>query len=149
SIQTERGSAKQRPGRVLADEIILCAVTQLDSAVLHGVEHLQPRYDLAGGEDLDLEFAVGCLRNIFRKAQTGAKQRVERLRPARSQTPPQLRRGLRDSGCGDCGACNPDTGGLQELTTFHKRKSSLSAEPERRRFAWLQAPTHFKGLRRL
>ena len=48
-------------------------MTHLDGAILHGVEHLQRRHNLAGGEGLDLEFAIGRLGNVFRKADTGAK----------------------------------------------------------------------------
>src|SRR6516165_799891 len=149
-VQVERGSAKQGPGRVLADIIILSAVTHLDGAVLHGVEHLQARYDLAGGEGLDLEFAVGGLGNIFRKADTGAEQGIERLRPARGQPPPQLRIGLRDGRRSNRGAGDADTGSLQELTTFHSLLPLVLAwrNRSRRRVASLSGIDVYRGVRR-
>ena len=118
-IQTERKSAKQRPGRVLADIIILRAVTHLDRAVLNGVERLQRRHDFAAGENLDLEFAVGRVGDKFREGQAGAEQRIERLRPARGQTPLQFRHRLGDGGHGNRGARGAHTGNFQEFTTFH------------------------------
>ena len=36
-------------------------MADLDASVLHGVDDLQTRHDLARGEDLDLELAVGRL----------------------------------------------------------------------------------------
>src|SRR5262249_54750693 len=119
-VQTERRSAKQRPGWILADEIVLRAVTQFDRAVLNVVEDLESRHDVTSGEDLNLEFAIGRLGNVLRQVHTGTEQRIERLRPARSQAPPQLRHGLGNRGRSNCGSCQPDAGGLQKLTTFHK-----------------------------
>ena len=42
-VEAERHRAEQRPGRVLADEVVGGGVADLDGAVLHGVEHLQAR----------------------------------------------------------------------------------------------------------
>src|SRR5262249_34953850 len=102
-IESERRRAKKRPGRILANVVVLGAVTQFDSAVLHRVEHLQTRYDLARSERLDLEFAVGCFRHIFGEQVASSKQGIERFRPTGSQSPFERRRRLRDGWSGDRG----------------------------------------------
>jgi hypothetical protein len=50
AVEAERRGAEQRPGRVLADIVIVGGMAHLDGAVLHGVEHLQCGYDLAGSK---------------------------------------------------------------------------------------------------
>ncbi len=97
-------------------------MAHLDGAVLHGVEHLQCRNDLAAGEDLDLELAVGRFRDIFGEGLVSAIQRVERLRPARSQSPLERRHRLRNRRLGDgrCRGCRgPCPNGSEKFTAFH------------------------------
>ena len=43
-VEAERSGAVQRPGRVLADILIVGGMAHLDGTVLHGVEHLQCRH---------------------------------------------------------------------------------------------------------
>ena len=62
-------SAKRR---VLADVIGAGGVTHLDRAVLHGVEHLQARHDLAGSEDADVELVVRHLADVLGEGLAGA-----------------------------------------------------------------------------
>ena len=78
-IEAERKCAEQRPGRVLADVVIHRRVAHLDGAVLHRVERLQWRHDLAAGESLNLEFSVRRLRDVFGDGRARAEQRIERL----------------------------------------------------------------------
>ncbi len=95
----------------------------LDGLVLHGVNHLQARHDLAGGKDADLEFVVGDAGDALGEVLARAIDRVERLGEARGEPPLHFRHGLRDGRCGergargDCGTA--DTGGAQKLTTLH------------------------------
>ena len=93
-VEAERRRAEQRPGRILADVVVERGVAHLDRAVLHRVERLQRRHDLAGGKDLDLELVVGRLRDVFGERLASAVQRVERLRPARGQSPFEFRRSI-------------------------------------------------------
>ncbi len=50
-------------------------MAHLDRAVLHRVQHLERRHDLAAGEDADLEFLVGhlgqAIGEIFGAAEDG------------------------------------------------------------------------------
>ena len=60
-------------------------MADLDRVVLHRVEDLERRHDLAGGEDADLELVVGRLRDALGHVLGAAVQRVEALRKARRQ----------------------------------------------------------------
>ena len=86
-VQAERQRRAESERRVLAPIVIERGVAHLDGAVLHGVEHLQARHDLAGGEDLDLELVVGDLGDALGEIFAAAVERIERLRPACRQPP--------------------------------------------------------------
>ena len=58
-------------------------MARLDRAVADGIERLQAGHDLARGEDLDLELAVGDVRDLLGEHLAAAIDRVERLREAR------------------------------------------------------------------
>ena len=64
-FSAERHGRAEGEGRVLAEVVVGRGVAHLDGAVLHGVEHLQARHDLAGGEDADLELVVGQLADVL------------------------------------------------------------------------------------
>ena len=50
AVEAERHGGVEGEGDVLADIVVRRGVAHLDRAVLHGVEHLQARHDLARGE---------------------------------------------------------------------------------------------------
>ena len=52
-------------------------MTQLDRVVLHRVEDLEGRHNLAAGEDPDLEFVVGGIGDPLGHVFGGAVQRIE------------------------------------------------------------------------
>src|SRR5439155_26394072 len=110
-------------GRVLADVIIRGGVAALDRLVLHRVDHLQARHDLAGVKDADLELVVGEAGDALGEVLAGAVDGVERLGKARRQTPFDLRHRLRDRRGSERGARSDsrpaDTGRAQEFTTLH------------------------------
>ena len=96
----------------------------LDGLVLHRIDDLQARDDLAGGEDADLELVVGDCRHSLGEVLAGAIDRVERLGEARRQAPLHLGHGLGDRGRGErAGSGNrgaADTGGAQKFATLHQ-----------------------------
>jgi hypothetical protein len=94
-------------------------VAELDGALLHSIENLQAGHNLAGGKDLDLEFVVRDIGDVLCKILAAAIQRVERLRPTRSEPPFQLRHRLRDRRRGNRRSSKPRAGGAQEFTAFH------------------------------
>jgi hypothetical protein len=118
-IEPERSGAEQRPSRILADIVIIGRVPHLDGSVLYGVEHLQGGHDLAGGEALDLELAVGRLGHIFGDRFTTPVEGVQRFRPACRQPPSDGWRRLGDCGLGDGSCGRAGSRGDQELTAFH------------------------------
>jgi len=76
-------------------------LTALDRALLHGVEDLQRRHDLASGVGRDLELAVGQLADTLAEECSCAVDRIETLGIARREAPLDLRRGLRNRRRGD------------------------------------------------
>src|ERR1700722_17068187 len=126
-VEAERHRAEQREGRILADVVVGRGMAGLDGAVGHRVERLQRRDDLAAGEDLDLELAVGRFRDVLGDRHARAPQRVERFWPARGQAPFDGGRRLRDRGLRDRGGCDAHGRGLNELTAFH----AISPSPTR------------------
>src|SRR5262249_15489161 len=90
-VDAERHCAKESPGWVLADEVVCSRVANLHVAILHRIEHLEAGYDLPRCKSLDLEFVVGRFGDVFCQGLTCAVKGIERLRPARRQTPPDLR----------------------------------------------------------
>ena len=119
AVETERSGAEQRPGRILADVVVLGAVAQFDGAILDCVEHLQAGHDLTGGKVLNLKLAVRCLGNVFGKSVTSTVDRIERLRPAGRQAPFERRAGLRDRRLGDRGDGGAGAKSGKKLTAFH------------------------------
>ena len=94
-----------------------------DRLVLHGIDDLQARDDLAGCEHANLELVVGQRGDTLGEELTRAEDRVERLRKARGHTPLHLGHGL-----GNCwsrkrtrsGYCRTtNAGGAHELATLH------------------------------
>src|SRR5205814_1054681 len=65
AVETERQRGAEGHRRVFAPVVVHRRVAHLDRAALDGVEHLQARDDLAGGEGLDLEAVVGDLRHAL------------------------------------------------------------------------------------
>jgi hypothetical protein len=95
-------------------------VPHLDGAVLHGIEDLQARNDLAAREGLDLELVVGGLADLLGEYLDGTPQGVQRFRPTCRQTPFDLRRRLGNGRCGQrSGACGADTGDLEKISSLH------------------------------
>ncbi len=119
-VEAERDRAEQRPGRVLADEIVGRGVAHLDRAVLRRIEHLQAGHDLAGRERLNLKLVVGRFRYVFGYGLAGAVKGIERLWPACRQSPLELRHRLRHRGRGNrrCGRADP--GNLEKFATLHR-----------------------------
>src|SRR5262249_13672900 len=103
-VETERNSGAEREGRVLTDVVVRCGAAHLDRAVLHRVEHLQARHDLAGGESADLEFVVGRLRYDPSEPLARSPQGIKRLRKARRKAPVERRHRLGDGWCTKTGA---------------------------------------------
>jgi len=66
-------------------------VADLDGAVLHGIDNGQTRHDFAGRERLDLEFAVGGIRDRLAHHFDATEDGIERLRPAGRHTPLDFR----------------------------------------------------------
>ena len=75
----------------------------LHGAVLHGVEHLQRRHDLAGREHADLELAARDLADAVCDLLGAAVDRVEALRERGLQPP------LHDRQLGRNGRAAPDS----------------------------------------
>ena len=69
-----------------------------DGLVLHGVEDLQSRNDLAAGEHADLELVVGRGGDPLGDLLGGAEEDVEVLREARGAAPLDLRRVAHEHG---------------------------------------------------
>src|SRR5262249_20352040 len=102
-IESEWRRTEQRPGRILADVVVLGAVAQFDGAILDSVKRLQTRHDLTRGKVLNLKLAVRCLGNILGESFTSAVERVEGFWPTRRQSPFDGRAGLCDRRLGDRG----------------------------------------------
>ena len=136
-VQSERQRRAVGERRILAPVVIERGVAHLDGAALHGVEHLQSRHDLAGGEHLDLEFVVGDLGDALGEIFAAAIERIERLRPACRQPPFQFRRRLGDRRRGNRRTGKADAGGFQKFTAFqfafHWRSPFLSVDERRPR----------------
>src|SRR6185437_8526188 len=86
-VEPERHRAIESEGRILADKIVACRMAHLDRVVLHGIEHLQARNDLARGEDAHLELVVGHLGDALGQIFGTAENGVEALGPTRSHAP--------------------------------------------------------------
>src|SRR5262249_87829 len=129
AVEAERQSGPESEGRILAPIIIKRCVADLDRPILHGVEPLQARHDLARGEGLDLEFVVRDLGNTLGKIFAAAIERIERLWPACRQPPFDLRAGLRDRRRGNRGRSKAQPRRLQEFTTFHGVSPVMSNRP--------------------
>src|SRR5215468_5098595 len=95
-------------------------MAHLDCTVLYRVEHLQRWNNFTCGKALNLELAVGRLRNVFGDRFTSAVNRIERFRPARRQTPFDRRVGLRDCRLGDSGAGGGSAKSREKFTAFHR-----------------------------
>jgi len=89
-------------GRVLAEEVVAGGLAHLDGAVLHRIEHLEARDNLAGSEGADLELVVGRFGYDLGEVLDPAEQRVERLGEARRDAPVELGRRLRDGRRSHC-----------------------------------------------
>src|SRR5262249_7211133 len=82
---------------------------------------------------LDLEFVVGEIGDALGEIFGAAVERIQRLRPARGMSPPNLRVRLCDRRRGHCARSETDARHFQKITTFHALpspllpKSSLSA----------------------
>ncbi|MPL88594.1 hypothetical protein SDC9_34620 [bioreactor metagenome] len=121
--QAEGHGRAERPGRILAPVVIAHRMRHLDGARLHGIGRLQTADELARGEGLDLEIAVGRLGDAFAERLGVAIERVERFREGRGHPPGDLRVRLRDRGGGKAGRGAADgaadRGFGQEGTAIH------------------------------
>ncbi|MET4687244.1 hypothetical protein ABIA13_001689 [Sinorhizobium fredii] len=68
----------------------------LDGAGGDSIGSLETGHDLVGGEDLDLEIAVGRFGYVLGEDLRAAKNRVEPLGEGRRQAPGDFRTALRD-----------------------------------------------------
>jgi len=118
-IEAERNGAEQRPGRILADVVVRGRMAHLDGAVLHGIEGLQRRDDLASGERLNLKLVVGGLGHVLGEGFASAIERVERLRPACGEPPSDLRHRLRNRGRGERRGCGSGGANFEKFAAFH------------------------------
>ncbi|CCD00661.1 protein of unknown function (plasmid) [Azospirillum baldaniorum] len=125
-VQAEGHGRVEAEGRVLADVEVGRGLAALDRAVLHRVQHLERRHDLARREGADLELVVGGGGDPARDQLRPAEDGVEALGVARRHAPLDLGLALRDGWCGDDGAGGQtDTGAGEEGTTFHGGGISL------------------------
>src|SRR5207244_11040469 len=83
------------------------------------IRRLQPRTDLAGLEDLDLELVLGRLGHRLGEDFGAAVERVERFRKARRAPPFELRHGLGDRRLGNRRGGKSGAGYLEYVATFH------------------------------
>jgi len=118
-VQSERQRGAEREGRVLAPIVVEGGIAHLDSTVLHGVEHLQPRHELASGKHLNLELVIGDLGHALGEVFASAKERIQRFRPTRCKSPFHLRHRLGDSRRGDRGRRHPNARRLEKFPSFH------------------------------
>ncbi len=93
-------------------------MAHLDRLVLHSVENLKGRHDLAGRKDLNLEPIVGDLGDAFREHLAAAIERVERFRPARGEPPFGIRHRLSDGRFCNGNGSGTDADRGQELTAL-------------------------------
>src|SRR5262245_43506000 len=118
-LLSPNGTAAEREGRILAEIVIGGGVAHLDRATLNGVGCLQARYDLAWGEDLDLEAVIARLADRLGESFRRAVDGIERLWKARGEPPFEFGHGLRNSRLGDRACRRGEARRLQELSTFH------------------------------
>ena len=119
-VGPERHRRAEGEGRVLAEVVVRRGVADLDGAVLHGVEHLQSRHDLAAGEGLDLKLVVGGFADHLGHHLGAAIERVERFRPAGRHAPFDFGHRLRDRRRGQRrGTGGAYAGDLEKVSSFH------------------------------
>ena len=78
--QAEGHGRAKRPGRILAPVIIGHGMRRIHGALAGGIGGLQAGHDLAGGEDLDLELAIGGVADHLRHHFGATIDGVERFR---------------------------------------------------------------------
>ena len=100
-VRPNGSEASKMNDGMLADVVAHVGVAGLDGAVLHRVEHLQAGHDLARGEGLELEVAVGHFAHHAAHRLHAALERIETLGIAAGHAPFDLLVGLRDRGCGE------------------------------------------------
>src|SRR5262249_7970193 len=88
-----------------------------------GIERLQARDDLAGGEHLDLKLVVGHFGDVFRQLIRAAIDSVERFRETGGEAPLDLGRGLGDRRRGHGGRGGTGRRTLQTITKLHCKPS--------------------------
>ena len=79
-----RQASKAERG-VLADIIVACRVSHLDRVVLNRIEDPHAGDNFAGGENLDLELAVGQVAHQLGEQPPGAIERIETFGIARDR----------------------------------------------------------------
>ena len=126
--EAEGQRAVEDEARVLADVVAGIGVAAFDGAVGHRVEHLQGGHDLAGGEGLELELAVGQLADDAGDGLRRAEERVEALGEARGEAPLHVLARLLGEG-GRCGKRGQRRGG-GELSAGDGHDVSSSSLPE-------------------
>ena len=134
-VHAERQPGFVDEGGVLAEIVVGGRLPRLHRAVLHGIQHLQCRHDLAGGEGADLEAVVRHLADHLGEQLGAAIQRVQRLGEAGRHAPLHFRHRLGDGRRGQRGGGRgrgADAGAPDEFATIHFCQSPCSSFPNRR-----------------
>ena len=109
--QAERHRRVEGERRVLAGVVVGRAVTELDRALLDGVQHAQRRHQLAGGVGAHPEAALGEALDPVGEDLRGAEDRVQSAREARGEAPGQTRPGDDSGRVARRGRCGAAAGG--------------------------------------
>ena len=82
AIHAEGHDRAEGKSRVFTDIIIRRGVAHFDRGILHGIKRLQAGDDFARCKALDLELAVGGVRNGLGEGFRAAENRIQRFREA-------------------------------------------------------------------
>ena len=88
--EAEGDAGVEGKGRVLADVVVARGVADLDRALLHGVHHLEARYDFSEGIDPQAKIAFGHRLQAFGEHFGGSEDGVEAAGEARGESPSDL-----------------------------------------------------------
>lgn len=103
----------------LADEVVAGGVADFHRTLLHRVEHLEPRYDLARGEGADLELPIGELAHPIGQHIGCPEDGIEAFGEAARQPPANARGGLRENRAKHRAGCYPHTSFFEEIASIH------------------------------
>jgi hypothetical protein len=117
-VEAEGHTGVEGDRRILAEEERAQHVRHFNGAVLHGVEHLQRRHDLARGGRTDREAPFAQRGDAAREVLRRALHRVEAFRPHGGHAPARPR-SLRKCG-GGRQRRGTDSSILQKIASFHR-----------------------------